>query len=884
MRLAPGTCLGPYEVIAPAGAGGMGEVYKARDTRLDRIVALKVMPPHVAGDPTLRERFEREARAISQLNHPHICVLHDIGRHDGIDFLVMEHLEGETLAARLGRGPMPVAHALQAAVQMAGALDRAHRAGIVHRDLKPSNVMLTRDGVKLLDFGLAKAGAAVAAAAEATASPTVAAALTGQGAILGTLQYMAPEQLEGREVDARADIFAFGAVLHEMLTGKRAFEGKSQPGVIAALLSSDPPPVSSLQPLAPPALDHLVARALAKDPAERWTSMHDVLLQLRWIAVAPPARPDARAETPAWRWERRRWLALSAALLIVAVAAVGWGRFRASPAAPAAAVHFEVGPPAGATFISAGFAAILLAPVMSHDGSKIVFGAVGGDGVRRLWQRRLDGLEAQMLPGTDGAGFPFWAADDRAIAFFNAGKLNRLDLAGGSARPICDAPGGLGGTWNRQGTIVFAPTGEGPLYSVPASGGTPVPVTVLDASRGHISHRLPQFLPAGRRFLYLARGAKPEQSAVLVGSLDSKESRHVVLSDSRAVYAWPGWLAFARDTALFAQRFDLDRLEVTGEAVAILPALEPDPGTGLGGFSFSNNGILAYRGSERGRLSLTWFDRSGRLLSTVGEPGQYTVPRLSPDERKLAVALGGDIWVRDLVRGTFSRVTTVPGNCCPVWSPDGTRLAYRKGARDIAMKAVSGTGAETVLLSNGAENIPSDWSRDGRHIVYQTRRGTRADAMLLPLAGDRTPTPVLQSDFNEEQPRLSPDGRWIAYTSDESGRPEVYVQSLPSLAEKWQISTNGGGDPQWRRDGTELFFIAADRKLMAVPIRPGPTFDPGIPTPLFETRVTGLTDVRTHYQVSADGRRFLVNTVPETEAATSAPVRVIVNWPATLPQ
>ncbi|MGH9311799.1 MAG: protein kinase domain-containing protein [Vicinamibacterales bacterium] len=495
MALSPGTPLGPYEVLAPAGAGGMGEVYRARDTRLDRIVALKVMPAHFAGDPTLRERFEREGRAISHLNHPNICTLHDVGSDRGIDFLVMEYLEGETLAQRLGRGGLPLASALHIALQIAEALDRAHHAGIVHRDLKPSNIFLVRGAgvssgtlVKLLDFGLAKSVSLLPTGE--TASPTLAQALTGQGTILGTLQYMAPEQLEGRDVDARADIFAFGAVLYEMLTGKRAFDGKSQASVIASILSTDPPPVSSQQPVTPPVLDHLIGRALAKDPVDRWTSMHDVLLQLRWIATQASAAPsDAGASAAAAR-ERRWWIAGSAALLVGLAVAVSM-LLRLGAAVPAA-LHVEIPPPQGTTFLSAGFAVVYMTPVLSHDGSRIIVPAIGADGVRRLWLRRLDATEPQLLNGTNNGFLPFWSPDDRSIGFFAEGKLMRLDLPDGTPRPLCDAPSGLGGTWNRNGVILFSPAADVPLHRVSASGGVPVSITTLNKTSEHVSHRFPR--------------------------------------------------------------------------------------------------------------------------------------------------------------------------------------------------------------------------------------------------------------------------------------------------------------------------------------------------------------------------------------------------------
>ncbi len=887
MALSPGTFLGPYEVLAPAGSGGMGEVYRARDTRLDRIVALKVMPAHLASDPALRERFEREARTISHLNHPNICTLHDVGSDKGVDFLVMEYLEGETLAQHLSRGALTLAAALHIAMQIAEALDRAHHAGIVHRDLKPSNIFLVRDAgvssaplVKLLDFGLAKSVSTLVA--QETASPTLAQALTGQGTILGTLQYMSPEQLEGRDADARADIFAFGAVLYEMLTRRRAFDGKSQASVIASILSATPPPVSSQQPVTPAVLDHLVGRALEKDPVDRWASMHDVLLQLSWIATHGLGPAATAGASPIARRERRWGIAASAALLLALAAAVTL-MLRSGAATPAT-IHFEIPPPEGTTFLAAGLAMGYMPPVLSHDGTRIITPAIGGDGVRRLWLRRLDAATPQLLAGTDGGFLPFWSPDDRSVGFFAEGRLVRLDLPDGTPRVLCDAPSGFGGTWNRDGVIVFSPAANVPLLRVSASGGVPVPLTTLDPSKGHVSHRFPDFLPDGHHFLYLARSAKPELSAVLVGSLDSDGASAVMSSSNRAVFVPPHWLVFQAGGAptgsgatLFVQRFDPAQLR-SGEPIALRDNIVVDEG-GQGAYSFSDQGTFSYRLLAASRQeTLNWYARSGAFESTIGEPGNYTVPRISPDGRRLAVAMSGSIWVRDLMRGTAARLTSGPADCCPVWSPDSTRIAFRKGTQDLAVKTASGTGTETMLLANGAANVTTQWTPAGDGIIFQSTGRNRIDTLFLPLAEPRTPKPVLQSPFNEEQAQLSPDGRWIAFTSDESGRPQVYVQDFPALAEKWLISTDGGADPQWRADGAELFFIGPDHKLMAVPIRRGVTFEPGIPVALFQTRVTGLTDVRTHYQVTRDGQRFLVNTIGPADRG--APVQVVVNWQA----
>jgi hypothetical protein len=893
MPLSPGIILGPYEILGSAGAGGMGEVYRARDTRLNRTVAVKVMPAHLVGDAALRERFEREARAISQLNHPNICTLHDVGSDHGVDFLVMEYLEGETLMERIRRGPVPLGTALQIAMQIAEALDRAHRAGIVHRDLKPSNIFVVRSTgassaplVKLLDFGLSKSIPMLAPGE--TAPPTLQ-ALTGQGTILGTLQYMAPEQLEGREVDARADVFAFGSVLYEMLTGKPAFTGKSQASLIASILTIAPPPVSSHVAVTPPVLDHLIERALTKDANDRWASMHDVLLQLRWIATHA-ATPAARGgAAPITRSERRAWMAASAILLLACATAAVWLWRQTGDLPPL--VHLEIPPPEGTTFQVAGLGIVNMSPALSHDGSAIVIPAIGEDGVRRLWLRRLHSPVAQLLAGTDNGFLPFWSFDDRSIGFFADGKLQRLDLTGGSPRPLCDAPSGLGGSWNQDGVIVFSPTPGMPLHRVSASGGVPVAVTALDKANEDFSHRFPDFLPDGRHFIFLARSARPEASALLVGSLDSQATTKVMASLLRAEFVPPGLLAFQSGAVgggatllaeLSVQPFDPERLQIAGERRVLRQGIVVDEG-GHGAYSFSDVGTLAFRAAVGIRQdTLSWFKRTGAFESTIGEAGDYTVPRLSPDGRKLAVANNGAIWVRDLIRGTVARLTNGPAHCCPVWAPDGSRIAFRKGVQDIAVVGASGTGGETVLLANGASNLPTQWTRDGSAIVFQSAGPNRTDTLLLPLASPRTPRSLLHSQFNEEQAQVSPDGRWIAYASDESGRPQVYVQDFPVLKDKWLISTNGGADPQWRADGAELFFIGADLKLMAVPVNRGASFEPGIPIALFQTRVTGLTDVRTHYQVTSDGQRFLVNTIGQADRG--APIQVVVNWQAGLPK
>ena len=889
MSLAPGIRIGPYEITGTLGAGGMGEVYRARDTRLDRFVAIKVLSPEIASVPALRERFEREARAVAALNHPHICMLYDVGQQDRTDYLVMEYLEGETLERRLKKGALPLDHALQIGIQIADALAAAHRAGIVHRDLKPGNIMLSKAGAKLLDFGLARMGAP-AAAGSLSMLPTAPPGLTQHGAILGTFQYMAPEQLQGQDADARSDIFAFGAVVHEMVTGKKAFEGKSQASLIAAILERDPPAISTLQAVSPPALDSLVRTCLAKDPEERWGSAHDVRLQLVRLAEAGPqggvpALPGARPKA-----RERVWIAV-ASVLLAATVALSLAYLQRSPT-ETAPIRFFVFPPEG-TSVAPGPAAPQVA--VSPDGRRLAYATVDAAGTQQLWVRPLDSVAAQPLPGTEGAAFPFWSPDSRFIGFFAQGKLKTVDASGGPPSTVCDASEGQGGTWNRDGVIVFAPSGTTSLARVSAAGGAPTAVTALDTARRETGHLWPQFLPDDRHFLYLAQSQEREQHAIYVGSLDGGEPRRVLSTDVRAGYAPPGYLFFVREGSLMAQSFDASRLELTGEPIRVAEGIAANPfQTGRTTFSSSGNGVLAYRTGTIGGVETTrllWFDRSGKQLGPVGPSGLYASPKLSPDETRLAVyqragvAEAGDISLFDLRRGTSSRFTFDPrDDDVPVWSPDGNRLIFGSGFGpfDLYQQSASGVGDAELLLQSSADKWPLDWSPDGRFILFQAQdTKTGWDLWLLPMFGDRQPEPLLQTPFAERDGQFSRDGRWIAYSSDESGRREVYVQPFGTTVGKWLVSTSGGSQPMWRRDGRELFYLGADRQLMAVEVRAGTTIETGVPRPLFDVRVSAI-DFRNHYQPSADGQRFLVASISAEEAAP--PITVVVNWPALLRQ
>jgi serine/threonine protein kinase/Tol biopolymer transport system component len=881
MALSSGTRVGPYEIISLLGAGGMGEVYRARDTRLDRTVALKILPPSLAADPAFRERFTREGRAISQLDHPHICTLYDVGEQDGTSFLVMQYLEGETLESRLKKGGLPLDQALQFAIQIADALDRAHRAGIVHRDLKPGNVMLTKSGAMLLDFGLAKA-TGVGAAAGLSMLPTTPPGLTAQGMILGTFQYMAPEQLEGREADARTDIFAFGSVLYEMVTGRKAFEGKSQASLIVAILEHEPRRIVELQPLTPPALEHLVQGCLTKAPEDRWQTAHDVLKELRWIG-ASGSQVSAIAVAPSRRRVSWAWVAASAAIGLL-FGAVGGALYpRRSVDAPRS--RFLVTTPELQT---PAF------PSISPDGQHIVFVARNPSGGFSLFHRSLDALDAQPLAGTDNATQPFWSPDSRNIGFGAQGKLKRIDVSGGPPQNICDVAYFTGGTWNAEGTIVFG-SFPGPLKRVSASGGEPVDLTTIDVSRHEAAHTGPSFLPDGRHFLF----ANYPTSEVSVASLDTTDRKLVMKGGGNVKYIAPGYLLFPRNGTLMAQPFDANRLSLSGEPIRVADNVSGLAIANLLDFSVSNTGVLVYRSGSAGVLGeLVWYDRAGKLVGRVGSPGEYRGIALSPDGKRLAVHRhqepgGGDIWLLDLDRDSFTRFTShASHNMEPVWSHSGRQLAFTSdrdgGTPAIYQKSASGGGNEELALKakSGISQIAGDYAPDDQSILY-VDVATNADVSILPLTGDREPKPFLTSEFNEVLPRFSPpDGRWIAYVSDETGRFEVYVQPYPERSSKIQISTQGGSYPRWARSGKELFYLSPDAVLMAVDISAnGRDIAAGKPHVLFSTRAL-LEDhpggaLTYPYDVRGDATRFIINE-RVTPANQTAPLTVVLNWMAAL--
>ena len=874
--LSAGTRLGSYEVVSAIGAGGMGEVYKGRDTRLDRIVALKILPPEYSADTERNLRFEREARAISSLSHSHICALYDLGRQDGIAFLVMEFLEGETLENRLRKGALPIEDALRLAVQVAEALDHAHRLGIVHRDLKPGNIMLTRDGAKLLDFGLAKAMEPAATTTPATALPTVARTLTAQGSIVGTFQYMAPEQLEGAEADARSDLFAFGAVLYEMLTGQKAFQGKSQASLIAAIMNGTLVPLSNLQPLTPPALEHLVQTCLARDPDARWQTARDVLVQLKWIAqggsqVSVPRPVQARRK---YR-ERIAWAVAALSLIALAASmAIHFGETR-----PAASpVTFTIPPPPGNEFTD------LTIPVVSPDGRKLVFSTVTREGQNKFWLRSMDSPAPRELPATGMVRWPFWSPDSRFVAYVSDGKLMRIDTTGGSPVTLSDSAG-LGGTWNSNNVILIGASLTDPtLRRIPASGGDPKVVLKPDQGAHEIRLSWPVFLPDGRHFLFLSSSSDLAKSSIRLGSLDSAETLALLPDEQQPFYA-EGYLLFPRQRKLYAQPFDAGKLRLWGDATPIVEGIGMAINTGTAQYSSSQTGILAYANSESDNEVLMWYDRSGRRSSGPAlASGHYRQVTLSPDGRRAAVEKldpatnRWGIWLLDLNSGILSRLTGSNGEeSDPVWSPDGRQVAFassRGGQLDIFRQAVGSSDAKLVW-TDADRKVPEAWLRDGT-ILY-TASGGKA-YYLVQEDGKGQPKAAFHTDYSTDEPMISPDGKWVAYNSLETGQWEVCVASFPAFTDKRQVSKDGGTQGRWRADGKELYFLDRAGRMTAVDVRPGSPLETGPPRPLFPTEVR-VSPYLDQYGVVGSGSKFLV---ADSVHDAPKPLNVIVNWPELL--
>jgi Tol biopolymer transport system component/predicted Ser/Thr protein kinase len=845
MPLSAGDKLGAYEILSQLGTGGAGEVWKARDTRLGRIVALKVSKQEFG------ERFEREARAVASLNHPHICQIYDIGPN----YLVMEYVEGTPL-----HGPLSLQQTAEYASQILDALDAAHKQGITHRDLKPGNILVSRQGgIKLLDFGLAKHAGPLKETDE-----TLTQVITGEGQIVGTLQYMSPEQLQGKEADARSDLFSFGCVLYEMLSGRRPFDGPNAATVIAAILNKEPAPLP-----VPPALERVVRTCLEKDPSRRFQTALELKRALSWAFEQPSPASS--------RWRAAWWIGIAAAL--VAGALVGWAvaHIRPQPA-EVRALRFDLVPPGNGRFIiGAGSGGIALSP----DGTTAAY-AVSFMGRSGLWLRTLDGTVVRPLLGTEGAYSPFWSPDSKSLGFFAEGKLRRIDLTSGAPTTICNAFTGRGGAWTGDGRILFADLATG-ILQVPASGGTPSPFTRLDAANGDAAHYWPQVIPGGH-FLYLAQSSKPDASGVYAASVANPNDRvRLVTTDTNAIYG-SGYLLWMRGATLVAQPFDPVKLKLTGEPRPVADPAGKSAITGRMNAAVSNNGLLLY--STIGSNQLTWLDRAGKSLGTLGEPNDYVIFRIAPDGRRVAAAIGNparaDLWLLDVERGVSSRFTfTATAHSDPVWSPDSRIIVYRDvGA--LFRKDASGAGEEQRVTEPGNLQVPTDWSRDGRLILFnQFARGTGSDIWVLPVTPEGTPAGApqayLRTRFNERDGEFSPEPNpaWVAHVSDESGQPEVYVQTFPAARGKFQVSAGGGRFPRWGPGGRELFYVSLNDKLMAVDLKLGKdSVEPSAPRELFALPTPTINFIP--YDASADGQRFLVQAPPQQ----ASPLTVIVNWPA----
>ncbi len=860
--MTPGTKLGPYEILAPIGAGGMGEVYRARDTRLKREVALKVLPDRFADNPERLARFAREAEVLASLNHPNIATIYGVEERA----IAMELVEGETLSS-----PLPIDTALNYSKQIADALEYAHERGVIHRDLKPANIKVTREGaVKLLDFGLAKAIEDPIVPADPANSPTLTMGATQVGTILGTAAYMSPEQVGAKPADRRSDIWSFGAVLYEMLSGKRAFEGESVSDTLASVLKVDPD-WSALPAATPASIRRLLRRCLTRDRKQRLQAIGEARIVLENPQREESAAPASVRSRPQLGW-------MSAALLALALSALGFVHFR-EPSASARTLRYTIAAPENSTVHS--FA-------LSPDGRYVAIAAAVG-GKRQIWLRSLDALQAQPLALTEDAIYPFWSPDSRYIGFFAEGKLKKVPAGGGPAQSLCGASNPRGGSWGRGDIIVFSNGGSGQaIRRVPASGGTPSDATAMKGD-----YRYPLFLPDGRQFLYTELGGSPEKNGVYLSSLDGGRQRRV-LTDVSSVVLSRGYLLFIREDALMAQLFDVGKAEVSGDAFPVAEGVSLTNNIYSAPVTASEDGVLLYAsGGSIGYTQLNWFDRGGKLLNSLGPPGAVWEPEISPDQKSILFRRqtrgNSDIWLRDLARATDLRITSVAAaNLDPVWSPTGDQVVFnsnRAGPFNFYQKAMSGSGPDELLLATPNTKVPDQWSHDGRFLVYsELDSKTGWDVWVLPMtpdaAGNRKPVSFLRTPFNELYGQLSPDGRWMAYTSDESGQREVYVRPFPASDGIWRISTSGGEQPRWRADGKELFYVGLDSKMTAVTVQAGttpkPALDVGAAVPLFETQIgEGSGHVAFQYDVTADGKRFVIAT---NTASAASSLTVAVNW------
>jgi serine/threonine protein kinase/Tol biopolymer transport system component len=897
MPLAPGSKLGPYEILSPLGSGGMGEVYRARDTRLDRSVAIKILPAHLSADPARKQRFEREAKTISGLNHPNICTLHDVGSLDGLDYLVMECVEGESLAARLEKGPLLANQVLKIGAELADALDKAHRSGIVHRDLKPANIMLTKSGAKLLDFGLAKPTAPQATLATLTSALPQQSPVTQEGTIVGTFQYMSPEQVEGKELDARSDIFSLGTVLYEMLTGKRAFDGKSQLSIASAILEKDPAPIAASVPLTPPALDHAIGRCLAKDPDDRWQTARDLALELKWVATPAASTDSARpVAAPKSKNKFKQYLPylIEAAAIVAAAYFLAPRLTRTTATNERVTLRAALLPPEKSQFASietdeGGV------PAVSPDGRYVLSPVHEGDGKVRLWLRPVQATQGKILPGTEGAGHAFWSPDSHSIGFFANGKLKRTDLDGSAPYNIADAALGRGGSWNSGGTILFSPAQSQPLFKVSATGGTPLAVTKLDKAQGNPSHRWPQFLPDGHHFLFTLRSDRPNETGLYAASLDDPQPHLVLSTTYNASYVSPGYILFVRDDALFAQRFDTGSLKLLGDPIPLpdrvalfSPALNAI-------FSASDSGLLAYYPQQAGSptgASLVWYDRSGKKSDLVTQMF-LTASEISPEGS--SVALSGyapnewlpKLWKFDFGRGTRSLLTQGYGTD-PIWTPDGQSIyfshigSYNTG--QIHKVSASGGGSEeTILAVDGYSVWPATLCHDGQTLLYgQAPLGDTNDVSVwsMSLNGGAKPAQLIAADQRPSRLAFSADCNWVAYETRLTGNREISILHFPDGAQKYQVSTSGGFNPKWRQDGKELFYYSPfDSSIVSVSVgEKGQALSLGKPTPLFQ--VHPFAPRLGVFDITPDAQKFLV--FGDTSSYNGTPLYIVQNWDAQL--
>jgi len=901
MTQPPGTRIGPYQVQSPLGAGGMGEVYRARDSKLGRDVALKLLPAAFASDPERMARFEREAKILASLNHPGIAALYGFEESAGAGALVMELVEGPTLAERIQRGAIPVSEALPIARQICEALEYAHERGVVHRDLKPSNIKLAEnDTVKILDFGLAKALEVESPHADISSSPTIShmpMQSNAAGSILGTAAYMSPEQAKGKAPDRRADIWAFGCVLFEMLTGKHAFQGETVTEILAAVIRDEPD--GSLLPAMPQRLRELLARCLQREPRRRLQAIGDARIAIEEILAgkqeSAPAGTPAGATPSAPEEEGGRfvnflwwagWLLAGFGWLIFAIP---WQK---PTPPPVSVIVSQINAPPDTSYSIAGNQGGM--PVLSPDGRKLAFVAKDAQGKKMLWVRPLNSAAAQPLAGTDDARYPFWSFDSRSLGFFANGKLMRIDAAGGPPLALGDAPSGRGGDWGRDGTILFTPNVWTPIHRVADSGGLSQPVSGFEnAARRDATHRWPQFLPDGKHFLFFVRSNDPQKSGTYATSVEGGETKVILLNDSVALFVAPGYLLFVRDRTLMAQPFDLDKLALTGAPVPLANHVQVNSLIQRAALSASGDGLLLYRqgSATPGNARMLWFDASGKQTGEAGSQGDYVTARLSPDGTKLvygALISGGtdDLWVLDLARGVQTRLTFGGGyHYNATWSPDGKTILYTS-TRDVGYhlyrQAADGTGQPTRVVTEDAfENAP-EWSADGHYVLFERvsqQPDARTEIWALDLTGDGKPFPVVQSPFDTFTPSLSPDGRWLAYSSNETGGTSLSVVPFRHGSGKWQVSSEGGSRPHWRRDGRAIYFITRDFNLAVCDVNAsGETLTAGVVRRLFP--VNPVWGVGNPYDVSADGKKFMVNT--EVGAESAEPLTLVIHWTSLL--